>query len=323
MKRKNLEAHNRSDYTIETAQKLREYFGDDVDNGLRNLIKLRNNFGPNFNGIKHGLFSVLGLANHYGTPNYVYNYLYYANQLNYAWFAFVMNSGKSIRLQIADKTIDTVGQFNNDGIGAANVIIGIQTALILRDSLVTSFYADIPLTFTEQANQEDIIYETMLIFYQVLIKGNGTQNEAQATYHHIKKVLNWEEYKRFIVIEDFNQEWVWKIIFEMRKQTAEYIFLPLLNLYHQILYNNQAGYELAVEQSLIKWKEYYTLRYKDENGEERDHSKLSDGYLSLPIVSACAYAYDRGLKLTNIQSDYIPEWMIEGKFEGMELLVKG
>ncbi|GAB3496841.1 hypothetical protein GCM10027341_16220 [Spirosoma knui] len=294
----------------------------EIKEGLSIVNKIKNNFVPTFGRIVRRVFSNLCYANIYSIPNVTYNYLYYANQLNHSWFQYTINDEKPVTLKIADKLIDTIGQFKNENIGAVNVISGIQMALVLRDNQALSFYADIPLAFTEQANQEDIIYDTILLFYQVLINGNGTQNEAQATYHHLNKVLNWEEYKRFITIEDFNQEWVWKIIFEMRKQTAEYVFLPLLNLYHQILHNNQAGYEVAVEQALLKWKAYYTLRYKDENGEEQDHSTLPEGYLSLPIVSACAYAYDRGLKLTNIQSAYIPEWMIERKFEAMELLVK-
>lgn len=59
-----------------------------------------------------------------------------------------------------------------------------------------------------------------------------------------------------------------------------------------------------------------------ENGQEFDHSTISSGYLALEIVAACAYAYDRGMKLNTVESDYIPKWMIEGNFDKFELLVK-
>lgn len=254
--------------------------------------------------------------------NYLYNYLYYYNQLQYARFVYGMNDGKKIRLQIADREIETVGKFKNSYIGTYFIRNGIMAASILRDKEKLAFYADIPLDFPAQTGQEDLIYETMLMFYQVLIKGNGTENEAIASQHHIKKQLDWGYYIKYVVQEGFNDEYVWRQLHKYRSQEAIYQFLPVLEIYHHILNQNQVGFENAVYEALLKWKEYYLMRYIDENQEDRDHSTRPEGFLALPIIAACAYAYDRGMKLETVESDYLCQWMIEGKFDNFELLIQ-
>lgn len=93
------------------------------------------------------------------------------------------------------------------------VIEGITTALVLRGKKAPDFYAQIPLSFTMQANQEDLIWESMLLFYQVLIKGTGNEHEAHGAYYEITKLLDWEEYKRTITEKDnFLTMDVWQIL---------------------------------------------------------------------------------------------------------------
>lgn len=304
--------------------KMSDRMYDFVKDEIRFVQKLRDFFGSNFGGIPNIMIRGLGTANLYGTPNYTYNYLYYANQLNLAWFRYVMNDGKAVTLQIADKAIETVGQFKNESIGARNVMNGIVMALLLRDKKALDFYAQIPLSFTMQGNQEDLIWESMLLFYQVLIKGTGNEHEAHGAYYEITKLLDWDEYKRTITQKDnFLTMDVWQMLHKWRSLMAQHITLPVLAIYHCILHKDQAAFEEAVYQALLKWKEYYTMQYVDEQGEERDHSIEPQGYLALPIAAACAYAHDKGIKLETVESDYIPKWMIEGRFEDFELLVKG
>lgn len=288
-------------------------------NGVR---QMRNQFGTvSLPGNIHSFFRELGNANLYSTASLIYNYLYYANQLNYAWFQYTLHSGQSVKFMIVDKEVETIGQFSTDSIGTFHVMKAIQTALILRDKQALDFYAQIPLSFTEQAPQEDMLFETMFLFYQVLLSGKDTTSEAQATYNHLAQMLTWEEYKQYVMIEGFNDESVWKLIFEMRKQTTESIFLPVLHIYHHVLQRNQAGFEKAVEEALYRWKAYYSLQFTDVDGEEYDHTLDPTGYLSLPILAACAYAFDRGMRLINLESKYIPQWLIAGNVEEMELLV--
>lgn len=291
---------------------------------LNTITIIKNTYAPNYNlgGFASTILMGSCNLNYLNYDNETYNLLYYFSQLNYANFLIRSHEGKTVQFTIANKEIETIGKFNNSEIGAGYVITGIAAARILRNNSILDFYADIPVTFTEHQNQEDIIWETMMYFYQTLIKDGVDINAAASTYHHINSFLNWDEYKKYIKVEGYNSLHIWKDVFEMRKVTVEAFLLPVLQIYHYILHHDLSGYEKAVYEALIKWKDYYTMPKYVENGQEFDHSTISSGYLALEIVAACAYAYDRGMKLNTVESDYIPKWMIEGNFDKFELLVK-
>ncbi|WP_428659612.1 Imm49 family immunity protein [Runella sp.] len=299
-----------------------------VKKGIEEIQYIRSNFNSNFNlgGFLHETIVSLGYSNHYSNDNDTFNLLCYYSQLNYANFLIRFNVGKPVQFAIADRQIETIGEFKNSEIGTGHVIAGIAAARILRNQPFLDFYANIPVTLTEQQNQEDIIGETMMYFYQTLIKGEADKDTAAVTHYHINSFLDWEEYKKYIKVEGYNSLPIWKTVFDMRKPTTASCLLPVLEIYHYILHKDQAGYEKAVYEALVKWKEYFTkpvYTYPDEPGREFDHSTYPQGYLALEIAAACAFAYERGMKLETIESDYIPKWMIEGRFEDFELLVKG
>ena len=288
---------------------------------------LRDEFGKTSLSVTlQTLLREVGYSHLYINANTTFNFLYYSNQLNLGWYKYAMNAGKGVTLQIADKIIETVGNFepaDYHAVSSQYALSGFYTSLILRDRPTQLFFADVPLDFINSYGQEDMISELMLLFYQLLVKGTGTKDEAHGAYYHITQQLNWEEYRKYIIVEGYNSEYIWKeVLFKNRVRRATYLFLPVLNIYHQIFHGSQAGYEKSVYDALLKWKEHWTLKYLDENQEEWDLSTDPEGYLALPIAAACAYAYDRGMKLQTVESDYIPKWMIEGRFEGFELLVK-
>ncbi|OIN57566.1 hypothetical protein BLX24_18955 [Arsenicibacter rosenii] len=233
-----------------------------------------------------------------------------------------MNDSHPVTLNLVNRIISTTGKFENHRISASDVTEGIETALILRDENALAYLATIPVSFTEQSSQDDLILEIIMTFYQMLAKGKGNSNEAQATYHAISEQLDWETYKRYIKVEGFNQLWVWERIFTARKEYVEAISLPVITIYHQIFQASQAGFEDAVRLALHQWKTYYTRIRIDENQEEEDRTLWGQGFLSLPITAACAFGYERGLTLSSLESDYIPQWLIEGHFNGIDLLVK-
>jgi len=308
----------------EDENKALEFISGQFKHKLSTIIQIKDTYASNYNlgGFANTVLMGSCYLNYLKYDNHIYNLLYYYSQLNYANFLIRTNVGKHIKFTIADKLLETVGEFKNSEIGTGYVITGIAAARILRNQSFLDFYADIPVTFTEQQNQEDIIWETMMYFYQTLIKNGDDINAAASTYHHINSFLTWDEYKKYIKVEGYNSLHIWKDVFETRKVTVEAFLLPVLQIYHYILHQDQDGYEKAVYEALIKWKGYYTMPKYVENGQEFDHSTISSGYLALEIVAACAYAYNRGMKLNTVESDYIPKWMIEGNFDKFELLVK-
>lgn len=305
---------------------VKSLYREDIKYYLSHLVELKNDFkGISFDGTKNSIIQSIGWTGHYGTPNETYNSLYYSNQLNKAWFEYNMNDGKPVKLHIADKIVETTGKFNKTrSIGSGAVAAAILLAIILRDRKSLEFYASIPFAFTEKAPQHHFLYEIRMALFQTLVNGNGNEHEAHSAYYEYNKLMNWEEFKKYINnLDDFLTVSVWHDhIFKGTQTIGKYIFLPELAIYHCILHKDQESFEEAVYDALTKWKEYYTMRYVDSSGEEKDHSLLSEGYWAIPIIAACAFAYDRGMKLKNVSSDYLCDWMIEGRFEGFELLIK-
>lgn len=287
---------------------------------------LSSKFGEiDFDFTKSRIEYALGMTGHYGTPDYAYNYLYYSNQLNRAWFEYNMNDGKPLKLHIANIVVETIGKFNQTrSIGAIGVANSIRLAFILRDKEALSFYSAIPFEFIEKETQHHFIYEIPMALFQTLIKGIGNEHEAHGAYFEYRKQLDWDEFKQYITrTNDFLSIDIWHDhIFKWVKSKGELLILPELAIYHCILQKDQASFEQAVYDALLKWKEYYTMQYTDSNGEEKDHTLLAEGYWAIPIIAACAFAYDRGMKLENVESDYLCDWMIEGRFEDFELLIK-
>ena len=321
--------HKRSDWSFENNDHLIQRFSvlsnSTLNNPLPKIFWLRDKLSEvNFTNIRHQINRGLGFTGHYSTDNYTYNYLYYCNQLSKAFFQYSLADGQPVRIQIADKTIETIGKFspNDNETGAMNVVRGIELALILRDKEALQFYPTIPFEFTEKAQHDDIIAEIMLIFFNMLAQNTADVAAAATTFQQIQDHLQWEEYKKYVRYTSFLNESMWRYLFGHRQEKVEFLYLPLLKVYFFILENKQAEFEEAVYEALQQWQQYYTKKYV-EQGEEFDRSFEPEGYWCIPMIAACAFAHDSGMKLANIESDYLCDWMIEGRFEGFELLVKG
>jgi hypothetical protein len=315
---KSVSMHYSPDWTPEKDLEIRENRAFFAETAYRSVANILSEYSPNYNlGIRgRTVFRGLCMANRFGFPEDVFNCLYYFNQLNYAWFLITTHDRKPISFTIANKVFDIVGKFKNSEISSTFVIQGIQTAMLLRDQNALDFYATIPVTFTEQANQQDLVLETMMYFHQTLVKGIENPDEAAAAYHHVSSQLEWDEYKKYIALEGFNTSSVWKDVFEARVPIFKSLFLPVLAIYNHILNADQAAFEQAVHDALIAWKAYYTLpKFSYADGQEEDRATDPSGYFALPIAAACAFAFDRGMKLLTVKSDYIPIWMIEGRFD--------
>jgi hypothetical protein len=96
------------------------------------------------------------------------------------------------------------------------------------------------------------------------------------------------------------------------KEMSDALILPYLQVARSVFENDEDGFNTHLRIALEKHKDYYThaLEYgKPLNGDPT-------GWVSMRLCSICAIAHDRGLRRT-VQSDYIPEWMVCGEFEGL------
>jgi hypothetical protein len=243
--------------------------------------------------------------------------------LSRAFFKYSLNDEKKVCLQIANKTKEMIGKFeqNDNQTGAMNVVRGIELALILRDSDSLGFYPIIPFEFTEQASHDDIIVEIILGFFQLLLANKGKDATVPTVIVEVRKHLEWSEYGKYVRRTDFLNDSMWQYLLGHRKEKAEFLYIPLLKIYHYIIMGNQKEFEKCVYDALQQWQIYYTKKYI-EQGEEFDRSFEPEGYWCIPVIAACAYAYDRGMKLQTVESDYLCDWMIEGRFDGFDLMIK-
>lgn len=327
-----LQKHNRSDWSVENEISFIKYYSVMTEKSfadvLPNITELRSrieaNQGFSFLSYKNGLDRALGYTGHYSTENYTYNYLYYSNQLSKAFFKYSLHDEQAVSLQIADKTIEAIGKFeeNNNRTGAMNVVRGIELALILRDTEALSFYPSIPFEFTEKAAHDDIVVEIILGFFQLLLANKGVESTVPTVISEVRKHLEWSEYKKYVRRTDFFDDSMWQYLLGHRKEKTDFLYIPLLKIYHYIIMGKQAEFENSVYEALEQWKTYYTKKYV-EQGEKFDRSFEPEGYWCIPVIAACAYANDKGMKLQTVESDYLCDWMIEGRFEEFELLVKG
>ncbi|MEY3444020.1 MAG: hypothetical protein RLZZ519_2301 [Bacteroidota bacterium] len=77
-----------------------------------------------------------------------------------------------------------------------------------------------------------------------------------------------------------------------------------IKLWEAILHDNQAA---ADNELLICLATHCKVWGSKENSQDKN------GWISLPLLAACAYAYDHGMDL-NVESDYIPRWLVTGDF---------
>ncbi len=326
-----IKKHNRSDWSVENQNMLIECYSviakGSFANTLPNIAILQNrietNQSFNLSAYKNRLDRSIGYTGHYSTDNYTYNYLFYGNQLSKAFFKYSMNDGQKVSLQIADKTIETVGKFKpSDGhTGAMDVVRGIELSLILRDKEGLAFYRSIPFELTEQNAHDDIVVEIILIFFHSLLDNKLEESTVPTVQMEVRKHLDWAVYSKYVRRTDFYDDTMWQYLLGHRKEKAEFLYIPLLKIYHYIFMGNQKEFEKSVYEALEQWKVYYTKKYV-EQGEEFDRSFEPEGYWCIPVIAACAYAYDRGMKLETVESDYLCQWMIEGKFDNFELLIQ-
>jgi hypothetical protein len=88
------------------------------------------------------------------------------------------------------------------------------------------------------------------------------------------------------------------------KDFLELIKNPQIGLWKAILHNDNSAAVTSLTFSLECHKKFW--------GTEKNRQD-KNGWISLPLLAACAYAYDHGMDL-NVESDYIPRWIVTGDF---------
>ncbi len=80
---------------------------------------------------------------------------------------------------------------------------------------------------------------------------------------------------------------------------------PELDLYGYFFSDKQEEYQQHLAESILNHKRYWTT-------DERDHDR--EGWISLPLTAACAIAYDNKGYSPEVDSPYVPLWLVKREF---------
>lgn len=93
---------------------------------------------------------------------------------------------------------------------------------------------------------------------------------------------------------------------------AKYLNLPWLLVIDRIYERDEEDFNNELQMALEKHRYFYEY-LEDDFGEQRSKP---DGWVSLALTTACVLAKQQGITRT-VQSDYTPEWLIEGDFQDL------
>ncbi|MGF1490770.1 MAG: immunity 49 family protein [Prochloraceae cyanobacterium] len=80
---------------------------------------------------------------------------------------------------------------------------------------------------------------------------------------------------------------------------------PELDLYGYFFSDKQEEYQQHLAESILNHKQYWGT-------DERDHDR--EGWISLPLTAACAIAYDNKGYSPEVDSPYVPLWLVKREF---------
>jgi hypothetical protein len=177
----------------------------------------------------------------------------------------------------------------------------IYCALLLSNNDAIKFYSTIKVRNSIAGRhyfEYEQDYEQLLIFL--------CQKDDNKIFTHLENILS-KDYIQQLSILPFQTNHLIPNI--------ENLFIPLIKVYQAIFSNNENLFNTNIYNALEKHKNHY-------EGEEFGESRRGkpEGWISVALTVACAIAHDKGMK-REVESDYIPEWLIKGDFEGLELIV--
>ncbi len=257
---------------------------------------------------------------------YSYQFLFYANQLGFD--ACLLRYYNEVEITVGTTKVISKGE------GTQPLVTEkllpylpnyMHLCFLLRDQTALDFYGSLALVQPENQHYQrrsQFLHSQLL---QSICIGNKEKIEE-----HLTLLIHFEQNEarkkklegRAFYEQDFQQDastpystgyppLLWE------GDQAEYLKLPYLLVLQSIFTHNEPDFNENLLVALENHKAYFG-NFLVEGEEIRNNC---ESYLSLPLMAACALAHDRGLK-REVESDYIPEWLVKGEFEGLTLVVE-
>lgn len=195
-------------------------------------------------------------------------------------FAFAARLADSATLKVEGQNLTIK---NSPKLSASNLDIAfwkldLQTALILR-----------------QTHWQQTLLEAAAVIYGADFEQLPLPDRAPAAF--------WAALARGEVAKahGFLQRWITQVSTRKVMERGQ-PSLPLLDFWQVVLCNNSASANLSLQTALNAHQAYWSRR---KGGRDLE------GLIALPLVLACAWAHDHGIKLA-AESDYLPQYLIQG-----------
>ncbi len=235
------------------------------------------------------LYYSLYYFNLFGFLSYQKNY----NSSDTEMVEYVLRTGKMALYSIRDKRLLE-----------HNLLDYMESSIILRDSESKAFYANI--TYRESiedgryhfAHAQDL--EQLYVFF--------CSNDEKKIITHLQKMQSMdylEVLKNLPYRTDYQSELV------------KYLIIPAIEVFVCIFAKDEKGFN----RNLLFALEQHKLYYESTDNSQETRRDKHEGWVSLLLTCACVIAHDKGMK-REVESDYIPEWLVKGEFEGLELVVE-
>jgi hypothetical protein len=225
-----------------------------------------------------------------------YEHLYYTLQFGINHFKLAINPGKTVELNIGNSTlVDATGFETNDFIAATNWQTCFYIASILRDTTSLDFLRTVPKSFMEKS--VIIAGEIDYAVVDVLKAMSAKQglNEAIKKFHETRQRTKYES----ILRENFDN----------------HLTLPLISVIEALNVADAKIFNERLKDALAKHHDFYK---EEKEGMGLPYDRF--GWISFMLIAVCSYAHDRGIKI-EIESDYLPMWLVRGDFKGLKLTV--
>lgn len=229
------------------------------------------------------------------SKNEIYQHLFYTLQFGINYMKLATHADEQVQLKIGDSIATTVGFKTRDYIGYGNWELLFYLATVLRDEQSIFFINTIPNSFMERSN---VSFDELDFAAADILKSlneNDALPKAIRNYRKIEPSLKHET--------------------ELRKNFNRYLTTPMVNLIDSLEQKSSKAFNDVLEKALHSHYEFYKEK-REDYGRPGD----SFGWVSLKLLSVCAHAYDKGIKI-EVESDYLPYWMITGNFKDCKLTV--
>ncbi len=213
------------------------------------------------------------------------SYLRHAVEFGSANFMYANNIGTEISFTLENRLVQLTPEENLAYKDVGSWLKALYASLILRNQDGLKELLKIDQSVFEKANIKPIAFDLAIFnLHKALFDSNAN---LQDCFQNIADASSPD------VIEIERQDY----IYDLRT--------PVTILIHEILTNNESGFNEHLEKALNSHADFWS---KKENTDE------SYGWISIPLLAICALAMDnKGFNIT-IESEYIPKWLYKKNF---------